>query len=95
VHAGSIDTRLSAQVLTDPSVEVFFALSAPDGVDVSWGFAPLQASWGRLADPYPVWGWRGPLFEREVSVLDEEWRVDLGPGARPVFEARTPATNGV
>jgi hypothetical protein len=94
VHAGSIDARLSARLLADPSIQVFAGLARPVGVDVHWEEPSLERAWPRLGDRHEVWGWRGPLFDREVSILQEEWKVELGTGGRPVLELPMEAMNG-
>jgi hypothetical protein len=97
VQSGGIDARLSAKVLVDPSIQVFFSLALPERMSVVWENNPtLAESWPRLGDRYDAWGWRGALFDREVSILEQEWQVDFGPGAGHAHrELPMEATNGV
>ena len=84
MQSGAVDARLRARFLADPSIQVFFHLSLPAGIEVDWDFAPIKRAWRSLGDRYRVWGWDGAAFDGEVGLLCEEWTVRLGSeGAGP------------
>jgi hypothetical protein len=94
VQSGAIDARLSTRVLIDPSIRVRLGLADLDGTDVAWEAPSIEGAWPRLGQDFEVWGWRDALFDREVSVLEQGWRVDLGPGARATPADPVGAANG-
>jgi hypothetical protein len=91
VQSGAAEAHLRARFLADPSIDVFFQLSMPAGIDVDWDFAPIRGAWHRFGERHRVWGWEDAAFDDEVGLVCGEWSVNLGAGRAETSDARMDA----